>query len=154
MTQCKPGIITLSPGKRNNNKNMDDSNLRRYSMDAYICFLNSYLSPLLSCFCFIVDVNIKWDKFEDELNVFIQHVNNVNPLITFIYEISASHITCLVNTTQVKKGIISMELSCKPETNTSFSIVVIHNTLLKALSIATVSEANTNKGFFRANGIC
>ena len=64
--------------------------------------LSTSLNQPLSWFRFIDDVDMKWNKSQHELDIFIQHANSAHPSIKFTHEIS-SEITFL-DTKKLLKG--------------------------------------------------
>ena len=68
----------------------------------------------LSWFRYINDVDMKWNKSEENLNRFFDHANNVHPTIKFTHETSRNNISFLDAYTTCENGIMSTDIYNKP----------------------------------------
>lgn len=68
----------------------------------------------LSWYRFIDDVDMKWDKGDQELQTFITNANNQHPTIKFTHETSNSTINFLDTSSTLSAGIINTDIYSKP----------------------------------------
>ncbi|XP_071153604.1 uncharacterized protein [Mytilus edulis] len=76
--------------------------------------LETSIEKPLSWFRFIDDVDMKWNKSDEDLDTFITHANNIHPSIKFTHEKSKSKIAFLDTSSSLTEGIISTDLYSKP----------------------------------------
>ncbi|XP_071150518.1 uncharacterized protein [Mytilus edulis] len=76
--------------------------------------LETSVEKPLSWFRFIDDVDMKWNKSDEDLDTFITHANNIHPSIKFTHEKSKSKIAFLDTSSSLTEGIISTDLYSKP----------------------------------------
>ncbi|XP_071139779.1 uncharacterized protein [Mytilus edulis] len=76
--------------------------------------LETSIEKPLSWFRFIDDVDMKWNKSDEDLVTFITHANNIHPSIKFTHEKSKFKIAFLDTSSSLTEGIISTDLYSKP----------------------------------------
>ena len=76
--------------------------------------LESSIEKPLSWYRFIDDVDMKWNKGEQNLHDFIINANDQHPSIKFTHEISKSTINFLDTTSTLSEGSLSTDIYSKP----------------------------------------